>query len=145
MGKFRDFFFDEDDVNVADGYYNQPATTTPTPAPQPQHNSKVVKFDVNREASGNIDSHIELVEPRLYGDAREIATQLLSGTAVIVNFGQMDPNVAMKVIDFLNGTVFAIDGEIKRIGEQIFLCAPKNFAVDGKLAVTLDKLNPDEL
>ncbi len=44
---------------------------------------------------------------------------------MIVNFTQMDTNVAARLVDFLNGTVFAIDGEMKRIGKEIFLCTLK--------------------
>ncbi|MFR7699978.1 MAG: cell division protein SepF, partial [Lacticaseibacillus paracasei] len=38
----------------------------------------------------------------------------------------------------LTGTVFAINGEIKRVGESIFLVTPANFEIDGSLASTID-------
>ena len=82
-------------------------------------------------------SQIALYEPRLYADVKQIASQLLNDRAVIVNFSQMDGKVASRIVDFLNGTVFAIDGDIKRIGKEIFLCTPKNFEVSGNLSDTL--------
>lgn len=56
---------------------------------------------------------------------------------MIVNFTQMDTNVAARLVDFLNGTVFAIDGEMKRIGKEIFLCTPKNYEISGSLTSNL--------
>ena len=49
----------------------------------------------------------------------------------------MDANVAARLVDFLNGTVFAIDGEMKRIGKEIFLCTPKNYEISGSLTSNL--------
>ena len=88
---------------------------------------------------------IMLFEPRLYGEAKEIVDELLSHHAVIVNFTQMDNKAANKVVDFLNGAVYAIDGEIKRIGEQIFLCVPRDVDVAGKLAGDLNSNNSERL
>ena len=57
----------------------------------------------------------------------------------------MDNKAANKVVDFLNGAVYAIDGEIKRIGEQIFLCVPRDVDVAGKLAGDLNSNNSERL
>ena len=54
----------------------------------------------------------------------------------------MDAKVAIKTVDFLNGAVFAMDGEIQRIGEQIFLCTPKNFEVTGKTMSDIENSHP---
>ena len=140
---FSNLFGMDDEYNEQEEYYDQ---TTSTNATTNVRNSKVVPFDSsNRSNTSTPNSQIDLVEPRLYGDAREIATQLLDGKAVIVNFSQMDANTAVKVVDFLNGAIFAIDGEIKRIGEQIFLCTPRNFEVAGKLAATLKNIVQSEM
>ncbi|WP_040468821.1 cell division protein SepF [Limosilactobacillus gastricus] len=140
---FSNLFGVDDEYNEQEEYYDQ---TTSTNATTNVRNSKVVPFDSsNRSSTSTPNSQIDLVEPRLYGDAREIATQLLDGKAVIVNFSQMDANTAVKVVDFLNGAIFAIDGEIKRIGEQIFLCTPRNFEVAGKLAATLKNMGQSEM
>lgn len=96
----------------------------------PVDNNKVVPMTAARAKA----SQITLYEPRLYADVKQIASQLLNSRAVIVNFSQMDSKVAARIVDFLNGTVFAIDGDIKRIGKEIFLCTPKNFEVSGDLS-----------
>lgn len=120
--------FGDDDV-AQDEYYEEPSA-----APTGQRNNVV---SIHQAKQGNKSSHISLYEPRLYADVRQIATQLLDGRAVIVNFTQMDDKNAKRVVDFLNGATFAIDGSIKRIGKEIFLCTPKNYEVSGDLSSSL--------
>lgn len=128
-GKFLSNFFGISDEPTATEYYAEKSPATPVkPVVQPS-NHKVVSIQqgLNREPG-----RIALFEPRIYSDVREIGKQLLNGQAVIVNFTQEDQKAALKTIDFLNGVVFAIDGKMKRIGEQIFLCTPKNYEVSGR-------------
>lgn len=118
--------FGDDDV-AQDEYYDDAA-----PAQQTSRRNNVVS--IHQAKQENRLSQISLYEPRLYADVRQIATQLLDGRAVIVNFTQMDDKNAKRVVDFLNGATFAIDGGIKRIGKEIFLCTPKNYEVSGNLS-----------
>lgn len=114
-----------DDATATD-YYDEDQAT-----PKRETNDRKV-VSIKSAHALRENGKIALFEPRIYGDAREITEQLLNGQATIINFSQMDPKVAVKTVDFLNGAVFAMDGEIQRIGEQIFLCTPKNFEVTGK-------------
>lgn len=123
---FKSLFSDGDSDNQEE-YYDEQSV-----APQVD-GRKVVSMNGVRQRS----SKIALYEPRLYADVKQIAGQLLNDRAVIVNFTQMDTKVASRIVDFLNGTVFAIGGDIKRIGKEIFLCTPKNFEISGHLSDTL--------
>lgn len=118
--------FGDDDV-AQDEYYDGE-----TSVQQPERRNNVVSIQQAKQEKRL--SQIALYEPRLYADVRQIATQLLKGQAVIVNFTQMDDKSAKRVVDFLNGATFAIDGGIKRIGKEIFLCTPKNYEVSGNLS-----------
>ena len=118
--------FGDDDV-AQDEYYDGE-----TSVQQPERRNTVVSIQQAKQEKRL--SQIALYEPRLYADVRQIATQLLKGQAVIVNFTQMDDKNAKRVVDFLNGATFAIDGGIKRIGKEIFLCTPKNYEVSGNLS-----------
>ncbi|WP_143463688.1 cell division protein SepF [Levilactobacillus enshiensis] len=128
------FFGTDDDY---DEDYQEDPTPVATPKPatpsQPVDRRKVVAM---RSAKPN-SSHIAICEPRIYSDAKSIAKQITGGDAVIVNFARVDEAQAQRIVDFLNGTAFAVGGEIKRIGEQIFLCTPHNFEVSGDVAVNL--------
>ena len=129
------FFGVNDDY---DEDYQEPESTpvaksTPATPNRPVDSRKVVAM---RNAKPNA-SHIAICEPRIYSDAKSIAKQLTGGDAVIVNFARVDEAQAQRIVDFLNGTAFAVGGEIKRIGEQIFLCTPHNFEVSGDVAANL--------
>lgn len=74
---------------------------------------------------------IKVMEPRLYSDVQSIADLLLGNQSVILNFRRMEKNQAKKMIDFLMGTTYAIKGDIQRLGEEIFICTPHSFEIDG--------------
>ncbi len=78
-----------------------------------------------------LEKKIMLFEPRIFSDVKAIAGKLLAGQAAV------DDEQAHRVVDFLSGIVFAVDGEIQRIGEQIFLCTPHDFEVEGNLTDTM--------
>lgn len=44
-----------------------------------------------------------------------------------------------RVVDFLSGVIFAIEGDIQRIGPRIFLCTPKNIGVSGTIDLDEDE------
>ena len=57
---------------------------------------------------------------------------MLNGEAVLVNFQSVEEDQARRIVDFLTGTVYAQDGDIKRVGDEIFLCTPCDVEIDGQ-------------
>ena len=84
-------------------------------------------------------SKIVLYEPRVYSDAKDVAQNLLNNKAVIINFSRMEDASARRVVDFITGTVYALNGEIQRIGDKIFLATPPKFVTNGKISNLVDK------
>ncbi len=84
-------------------------------------------------------SKIVLYEPRVYSDAKDVAQNLLSNKAVIINFSRMEDASARRIVDFITGTVYALNGEIQRIGDKIFLATPPKFVTNGKISDLVDK------
>lgn len=66
-------------------------------------------------------------------DIFKLADQLLIGTPLIVNFESFNEIEANKIITFLSGVTYAIDGEIEQIHDKIFLFASKKDYKDGSL------------
>ncbi len=146
MANFFNNFFGIGNESETENYEPQPVA--PTAPIASTTSSKVVPIDRSRvsvKSAPAENGKIMLFEPRLYGESKEIVDELLNHHAVIVNFSQMDNKAANKVVDFLNGAVYAIDGEIKRIGEQIFLCVPRGVDVAGKLAGDLNSNSSERL
>ena len=79
-------------------------------------------------------SKLVLLEPRAYADAQEIADHLKNRRGVVVNLQRISPDQARRIVDFLSGTVYAIAGDIQRIGSNIFLCTPENVDVSGSIS-----------
>lgn len=79
-------------------------------------------------------SKIVVFEPRVYSEVQEIADLLLSNQSVVLNFTRIEEDQAKRIVDFLTGTIYAISGDIQRIGEEIFLCTPKNVEINGALS-----------
>ncbi len=75
-----------------------------------------------------------LVEPRAYSESQTIADHLKAKNTVVVNFKRVTDAQAKRIIDFLTGTVYAIGGDLQKIGPGIYLCTPKNVSVQGKIS-----------
>lgn len=84
-------------------------------------------------------SKIVLYEPRVYSDAKDVAQNLLNNKAVVINFSRMEDDSARRIVDFITGTVYALNGEIQRIGDRILLATPPKFVTDGKISDLVDK------
>ena len=75
-----------------------------------------------------------LVEPRAFSEAQQIADYLKARNQVVVNFKRVTSDVSKRIMDFLNGIVYAIDGKMEKLGPGIVLCAPKGFEIEGNIS-----------
>ena len=80
-----------------------------------------------------------LVEPRAFSEAQQIADYLKARNQVVVNFKRVTSDVSKRIMDFLNGIVYAIDGKMEKLGPGIVLCAPKGFEIEGNISEEDDK------
>ncbi len=74
-----------------------------------------------------------LLEPRAFSESQQIADHLKKRNTVVVNMKRVTQEQAKRIIDFLSGTVYAIGGDLQKIGVGIFLCTPKNVNVEGSI------------
>ncbi len=91
------------------------------------------------EENGVAGSKMMLLEPRAYSESQQIADYLKGRTAVVVNLKRVTPDQAKRIVDFLSGTIYAIGGDLQKLGGGIFLCTPNNVNVEGKIS---DDANP---
>ena len=83
------------------------------------------------DASGS--SKMVLFEPRAYSESQQIADYLKKRNAVVVNLKRVTPDQAKRIVDFLSGTLYAINGGLQKLGTGIFLCTPNNVDVEGSI------------
>lgn len=69
--------------------------------------------------------------PNSFDNAREIADHLKAKKPVVINLENVETGVARRIIDFLTGAVYAVDGSIQKIADRIFLIAPYNVGIMG--------------
>jgi FtsZ-interacting cell division protein YlmF len=74
-------------------------------------------------------AEIIVYEPKIYEDSLNISTSLRAGSPVIVTLRHLDPAEGTRLIDFVCGTAYAIDGHMVKIGESIFLFTPSTIAI----------------
>ena len=84
------------------------------------------------EMSGT--SKMVLFEPRAYSESQQIADYLKKRNAVVVNLKRVTPDQAKRIVDFLSGTLYAINGGLQKLGTGIFLCTPNNIDVEGSIS-----------
>lgn len=89
--------------------------------------------DSFKEISG-AGSKMILLEPRAFSESQQIADYLRNRNAVVVNLKRVTPDQAKRIIDFLSGTLYAINGTLQKLGNGIFLCTPNNVSVEGKMS-----------
>ncbi|GIV16281.1 MAG: hypothetical protein KatS3mg022_1716 [Armatimonadota bacterium] len=73
---------------------------------------------------------VNVLYARTMEDARRAADGLKAGHQQLVNFQYADARVRERVVDFLMGVVYALEGTVERVHEQVFLFAPANVQVD---------------
>lgn len=75
-----------------------------------------------------------LAEPASYDEAQMIADHLKAHRSVIVNLHRSPYDQALRVVDFLSGCVYALGGNMQKLGHNIFLCAPDNVDIQGTIS-----------
>ncbi len=80
---------------------------------------------------------VVLYEPRSYDEAQEIADHIRSHRTVVVNLQRIRKDQALRIIDFLSGTVYALSGGISKVGNNIFLCTPDTVEIQGSITEIL--------
>ena len=90
------------------------------------------------EEAGLTGNKVILLEPRAYSESQQIADYLKKKNSVVVNLKRVTSDQAKRIIDFLSGCIYAISGSMQKIGVGIYLCAPKNVNVQGKITEETD-------
>ena len=76
---------------------------------------------------------VVLFRPGSFNDTSKAADDLGNRKAVIVNMENVDKAMARRVVDFLSGCVYALDGDVKKIAQSAYLFCPHNMEISGDL------------
>ena len=92
-----------------------------------------------KEEESKNGSKMILVEPRAYSESQQIADYLKNRNSVVVYLKRVTSDQAKRLIDFLTGTIYAIGGDLQKLGNGIYLCTPNNVNVQGKMSEAEEK------
>ena len=96
------------------------------------------------EASSSFSGHIVgsangrqqevvLFHTKTFGDATKAADELRNKKAVILNMENVDKALTRRVVDFLSGCVYALEGKVKKIAQSTYLFCPHGMNIVGDL------------
>ena len=103
------------------------ATEAPAAAPAPSFSGQVMNI-----TSGN-KQEVVLFHAKTFDDAARAADELRKKKAVILNMENVDKALTRRVVDFLSGSVYALDGSVKKVAQSTYLFCPHNMDVVGDL------------
>ncbi|WP_152392213.1 cell division protein SepF [Paenibacillus guangzhouensis] len=138
MNRFMNFLGlqEEEEVVEREKITHEEEQEIETPSFEPRKNvkaSNVVSIHSQKNAK------VVLYEPRSYDEAQEIADHLRSRRSVVVNLQRIRKDQAMRIIDFLSGTVYALNGNISKLGINIFMCTPDTVEIQGAISEILSE------
>ena len=108
------------------------ATAVETPVSAPVSSAPSFGGQVlNMNASGK--QEVVLFHAKAFDDAAKAADELCKRKAVILNMENVDKALTRRVVDFLSGAVYALDGRVKKVAQSTYLFCPRNMDVVGDL------------
>ena len=101
------------------------------PAPAAAPSSSFGGQVMNMNNSGK--QEVVLFHAKTFDDAAKAADELRKRKAVILNMENVDKSLTRRVVDFLSGSVYALDGRVKKVAQATYLFCPHNMDVVGDL------------
>ena len=137
LARFWDRFKGHDD-------YEEEEDEVAEPQPQQQHTPSAPRpgagsntFTPLRRPTGALrldqarQTHVTVRRAvHSFDDARRAADGLKGGQQQIVNLEQTPADMAERIVDFLNGATYALDGSVEKIGEQVYLFTPSSVVIE---------------
>ena len=129
MGKFLNFIgLEESDEE--ESYQDEQSEQKREPRSRRRENALVGGGDAQPVPANLASMKMIVYHPVCYDDAQTIVDNLKNRRPVIVNMEELEGSCAQRVLDFLLGAIYAINGTINKISRGIFLVAPRDVDVE---------------
>lgn len=122
----EDFDYDADYENASVPYTEEKENTTNI-APVTIKKNKVVGMP------GMQQVRVIISQPSTFEQSEEICEHLKEKKSIIVNLEYVNKDVARRIVDFISGAVYGLDGNIQKISNSIFLVAPFNYEITNEV------------
>lgn len=158
LNNLKDFFIPADIEDDNDASYKQesqmPENESPKPAPTaaPQSSYSAPQREERRSTyssastsssrvsyAGSPTLQVILVKPTEYTDAKKIADHLMAGKTVVMVLEDATEQTRRRIIDFLIGVAYAMNGNLKPIANQTYIVTPHDVGLVDQLVSELGK------
>ena len=127
------FNSEEDFENEEFEEYEEEEVAAPAPAAAPAPKAAPASRSTGGISSGAA-LEMKVVKPERFDEVRTIGEHLLARRTVVLNLEETNKETTKRIIDFLCGVVFAIDGQVKKVANATYVVTPKNVDVSGDQA-----------
>ncbi len=114
---------------VKPGRESKRARDTAEEPPSENRGSNVVGF----KSGGNSKMKMIVYQPITYDDTQNIIDNLKNRKPIIVNLESLELDIAQRILDFISGAVYSLDGNIHKISKGIFILAPTDVDISGNV------------
>ena len=140
FGRVGEMFKGEDNYNPEEeeNFHEEeaePQADLRAPAPAPK--------TTNIGSSAALE--MKVVKPERFDSAVGIGEHLLARRTVVINFEETNKETVRRILDFLGGVVFAIEGNIKKVSDATYIVTPKNVDVTAEAAAQAEEPKSREL
>lgn len=106
--------------------------------PKEKNTNKITPMRSSSRKGQNIGMEVCVIKPTSFEDAREITETLLANQTVVLNVEGLDVDIAQRIIDFTSGSCFAMNGNLQKISNFIFIITPENVEISGDIQNLVD-------
>lgn len=117
---------------------SQPAAPQPSPIAVDSKKERLSRVEKSTSAGKVVPIRttpkgleVCIMKPTSFEDSQEICDMLLTGRATVINLEGFDDKLAQRTMDFVSGSVYAINGKLHRISNSIFIVSPDTIDISG--------------
>lgn len=128
--------YDDEDQNTdqyeeedEEDYYEERPVLKPVSSKKHHYNPNPSNKVLNLQTSIQMEVHV--VQPTSYDEACEICDYLIQRKPVVINLESIEPSIAQRIMDFVSGSCYTLEGNVQKVTSNIFIIAPANVDVAG--------------
>lgn len=147
-----DYEFDNEDYEYDDDEYEQPKKAArkevkkpareempkETYREKPKPVSKITPINKSQRKQGTAGMQVCVIKPTTIEEEIEITDTLLEGRTVVINMEGLNIEIAQRIIDFTSGATYAMNGNLQKISNYIFLATPNGVDISGDIQSIMD-------
>lgn len=122
----EDEYDDMDELENEEELIEDEAEVNP-PVASGKKQNKVVNIHTAASAK------VVIIKPTIFEDATDICDDLKNRKIIVVNTTGLDPKIAQRLLDFMGGASYALNGELQEIEKGVYILSPSNVEVSSEL------------